>query len=50
MFDKKELAVIHKALSEVTIKGADAPAMTALITKVVDAHNAFDQNKDDKPK
>ena len=40
MFTKQELAVIHKALSEFTIKGVDAPALAILIKKVIDAHNA----------
>ena len=41
MFSKQELAVIHKALSEVTIKGSDATAFAILMKKVIDAHNAY---------
>ena len=50
MFDKQELAVIHKALSTVTIKGAEAPAMTALLQKVTDAHNTLNQKVDESTK
>ena len=50
MFSKQELAVIHKALSEVTIKGAEAPAMSMLMQKVFDAHNSFDEKESDKAK
>ena len=39
MFEKQELAVIHKALTELTIKGGEAPLMAALLLKVQDAHN-----------
>jgi len=50
MFNKQELAVIHKALAEVTIKGAEAPAMTALMEKVVNAHNSFSEKDSDSAK
>ena len=39
MFEKQELAVIHKALAELTIKGAEAPLMAALLTKVQEAYS-----------
>lgn len=39
MFEKQELAVIHKALTELTIKGGEAPLMAALLLKVQNAHN-----------
>jgi hypothetical protein len=48
MFSKQELAVIHKALSEVMIKGAEAPAMAALMQKVFDAHNASNKKEGSK--
>lgn len=38
MFDKQELAVIHKALTELTIKGAEAQAMATLLAKVQEAY------------
>ena len=34
MFEKRELAVIHKALSELHIKGGEAPNMAQLLAKV----------------
>ena len=43
MFNKQELAVIHKALAEYTIKGVDAPAMATLLKKVFDAHNSINE-------
>ena len=39
MFEKQELAVIHKALTELTIKGGEAPLMAALLLNVQNAHN-----------
>lgn len=38
MFEKQELAVIHKALTELTIKGADAPLVAATLTKVQNSY------------
>jgi len=38
MFTQQDLALIHKAISEMTIKGADAPVIAALLTKVTSEH------------
>jgi hypothetical protein len=38
MFTQQDLALIHKAVSEMTIKGADAPVIAALLTKVTTEH------------
>ncbi len=38
MFTQQDLALIHKAVSEITIKGADAPVVAALLTKITSEH------------
>ena len=44
MFDTPELAIIHKAVSEMTIKGADASSIAALLQKIIDAHRDLETN------
>lgn len=38
MFEKEELALIHKAVSELTIKGSDSYVVSRLLDKVVVLH------------
>jgi len=38
MFNQQELALIHKAISELTIKGVDAPVISALLNKITSEH------------
>ena len=38
MFTIQELALIHKSISELSIKGADAPIVAALLNKVTTEH------------
>ena len=38
-FNLKEIIAIHKAISELDIKGADASFVTSLLTKVVKEAN-----------
>jgi len=40
MFDKQELAIIHRAVSEMSIKGSDAPIITMLLQKITEQHTA----------
>lgn len=48
MFEKRELAVIHKALSELPIKGGEAPNMAQLLAKVHSFYtDATDVSKDE---
>ena len=39
MFTLQDLAIIHKAISELTIKGAEAPAITTLLSKITEHHS-----------
>lgn len=45
MFDKQELAIIHKAISEMTIKGTDAPKIALLLQKVAEQHTSTTESK-----
>jgi hypothetical protein len=38
MFEKEELALIHRAVSELTIKGSDSYVVSKLLDKVVVLH------------
>lgn len=38
MFTQQDLALIHKAISEMAIKGADAPVIATLLTKITSEH------------
>jgi hypothetical protein len=38
MFEKEELALIHKAIFELTIKGSEAHAVSQLLDKIVVLH------------
>ena len=38
MFEKEELALIHKAVSELVIKGSDSHVVSRLLDKVVVLH------------
>jgi len=38
MFEKEELALIHKALSELQIRGGDSHVVAALLNKVATIH------------
>jgi hypothetical protein len=39
MFEKEELALIHKAISELTIKGSDSHIVSNLLNKVATQHS-----------
>jgi hypothetical protein len=38
MFEKEELVLLHKALSELVIKGSDAAQVASLLGKVITLH------------
>ena len=38
MFEKDELAMLHKALSELLIKGSDSPRVATLLNKIATLH------------
>ena len=38
MFEKEELALMHKAISELTIKGSDSHIVSGLLNKVAQIH------------
>tara|TARA_R110002012_G_scaffold81791_2_gene206944 strand:+ start:8072 stop:8248 length:177 start_codon:yes stop_codon:yes gene_type:complete len=38
MFEKDELALMHKAISELTIKGADSHVVSNLLNKIANNH------------
>tara|TARA_B100001778_G_scaffold36882_1_gene26695 strand:+ start:966 stop:1130 length:165 start_codon:yes stop_codon:yes gene_type:complete len=38
-FELKEIVAIHKAVSEFNIKGAEAPFITTILTKLVEEHD-----------
>jgi len=38
MFQIEELILLHKALSELVIKGSDATQVASLLSKIVTAH------------
>tara|TARA_R100000278_G_scaffold62506_1_gene50610 strand:- start:202 stop:366 length:165 start_codon:yes stop_codon:yes gene_type:complete len=38
MFKKEELALLHKAVSELVIKGSDAAQVASLLSKIVTVH------------
>jgi len=37
-FELREIIAIHKAVSEFNIKGAEAPLITTILTKLVEEH------------
>jgi hypothetical protein len=39
MFEKEELALIHKAVSELTIKGSDSHIVSGLLNKVAEIYS-----------
>ena len=39
MFEKEELALIHKSLAELTIKGSDSHVVAGLLNKVAEIHS-----------
>jgi hypothetical protein len=38
MFEKQELVLIHRAMSELVIKGSESHVMSALLNKIVSNH------------
>jgi|TARA_R110002096_G_scaffold318179_1_gene512597 hypothetical protein len=38
MFEKEELVLIHKSISELTIKGSDSHVVSVLLNKVAAEH------------
>lgn len=38
MFKKEELALMHKAMSELTIKGSDSYIVSGLLSKIAELH------------
>tara|TARA_R110000765_G_scaffold314518_1_gene407326 strand:- start:157 stop:330 length:174 start_codon:yes stop_codon:yes gene_type:complete len=40
MFEKQELALIHRAISELSIKGSDSHVVSGLLNKVAKFHEA----------
>jgi len=48
MFEKEELALIHKALSELTIKGGDSHVVSVLLNKVATLHAKPEKVKTEK--
>ena len=38
-FELREIIAIHKAVSEFNIKGAEAPLIVGILTKLVEEHN-----------
>ena len=40
MFEKQELALIHRAISELAIKGSDSHVVSGLLNKVAEFHEA----------
>lgn len=39
MFTLQELTVIHRSVSELTIKGAESPGIAALLAKITNHHS-----------
>jgi len=39
MFEKEDLVLIHKAISELTIKGSDSHVISILLNKVAEIHS-----------
>tara|TARA_R110000744_G_scaffold330795_1_gene436256 strand:+ start:249 stop:410 length:162 start_codon:yes stop_codon:yes gene_type:complete len=50
MFEKEELALIHKSISELTIKGFDAHVVSVLLNKVATEHAKPESVKSEKTK
>jgi hypothetical protein len=50
MFEKEELVLIHKSVSELTIKGSDAHAVSNLLNKIVTLHTPPKQKKESPKK
>ena len=48
MFETTELAIIHKAVSEMAIKGADAHAIVKILDKIVNAHRDIETSAKSK--
>ena len=40
MFEKEELVMLHKAVSELVIKGSDAAQVASLLNKIATVHEA----------
>ena len=38
-FELKEIVALHKAVSEFNIRGAEAPLITTILTKLVEEHD-----------
>ena len=38
-FELKEIVAIHKAVSEFNIRGAEAPLISSILTKLVNEHD-----------
>jgi|TARA_R110001592_G_C12792398_1_gene716138 hypothetical protein len=38
-FELKEVIAVHKAVSEFNIRGAEAPLITTILTKLVEEHD-----------
>jgi len=38
MFEKEELALMHKALSELVIKGSDSHMVASVLNKIIGVH------------
>ena len=50
MFEKEELALIHKAISELTIRGADSHVVSGVLNKVAKLHAKPEKVKVEKQK
>tara|TARA_R110002012_G_scaffold6274_3_gene28480 strand:- start:4141 stop:4302 length:162 start_codon:yes stop_codon:yes gene_type:complete len=50
MFEKEELALIHKALSELQIRGVDSHVVAGLLNKVATIHQKPENEKPGKVK
>lgn len=48
MFEKIELELIHRSLSELTIKGADSHVVSLLMNKIAKKHAAKAEKKIEK--
>jgi len=48
MFKKEELALIHKAIAELTIKGSDSYIVSSLLDKVATQHGKEEKTKSEK--
>tara|TARA_R110002012_G_scaffold311310_1_gene520738 strand:+ start:853 stop:1011 length:159 start_codon:yes stop_codon:yes gene_type:complete len=48
MFNTTELAILHKAVLDMTIKGADAPLVSKLLEKLINAHRNIETSPEPK--